>query len=152
MDTSYTEIAQFLMKVRDRSSSYSKSEIKEVFAKVVYRLKELNDLTPFQYEQYEHSGRSALHLGQISELLSARGDRRLEAKTERRLLVSILEIAAGNLQELSDGDLVPVLDILAEYFYRSIDSKGESGVLRCDFILEKLSECFSMELLRRSVQ
>lgn len=151
MEVNMSEVAQFLMNIRSKSSAYSKQDMKAVFTKLYYILIDVDDVSPPSYKQYESRSVSANQLGQICELLSNHEKETLTARTEQRLLVSILEITMGSLMELTNRKIENVVDIFIQYYYKGGVNDIEDGILKCDFILDKLTKCFDLKMVKRTV-
>lgn len=151
MEVNKSEIAQFLMNVRSKSSTYSKQDFKAIFTKLYYILVDLDDLSPPSYQQYESRSSSGKQLGQICELLASNGDEKLGVVLEQRLLVSILEVTMGSLMELTNRKIESVIDIFFQYFYKGGTGDDSEGVLQSDFVLAKLTKCFDLKTMERTV-
>jgi len=151
MDVNKSEVAEFLMAVRSKSSVYSKQDMKSVFTKLYYLIIDLDDLSPPSYKQYESRSNAGDQLRQICELLSSHGDDVLTAKLEQRLLTSILEVTMGSLMELTNKKIENIVDIFVQYYYRGGVNDPEDGVLKSSFLLEKLSKAFDLKTMFRSV-
>ncbi len=151
MDVNKSEVAEFLMAVKSKSSTYSKSDMKAVFHKLYIILCDIDDLSLPNFQKYESRSMSSQQLDQICRLLESRGSNVLEVRTEQRLLVSILEVTMGNLMELTNKKLENIVDIFIQYFYKGgIDNTNES-VLASNFILEKLEKGYDLRIIRRTV-
>ena len=151
MDINKSEIAEFLNQVKSKSSSYSKQDMKEILTKLVYLIKDVDDVSTLQSARYESRSISSEQLRLICEMLQARGSNSLNLKTEQQMLISILEISIGNLMELTNKKLESLIDIFIKFYYKGAMGKRETGILDCDFVLGKLTECYSLATIRRSV-
>lgn len=151
MDVNKSEVAQYLMHVRSRSSAFSKQDFKMIFTKLYYILIDLEDLALPAFKQYENRSASSAQLGQICELLDSAGHDKLEKVLEQKLLVSILEVTMGNLLELSNKKLEYVMDIFVQYYYKGGVNQTSEGVLQSDFVLDKLTKGFDLKTLKRTV-
>tara|TARA_Y100001933_G_C18736087_1_gene453776 strand:+ start:128 stop:583 length:456 start_codon:yes stop_codon:yes gene_type:complete len=151
MDVNKSELAQYLMHVRSRSSAFSKQDFKMIFTKLYYILIDLDDLSLPAFKQYENRSVSSAQLGQICELLESLSDDKLGKGLEQKLLVSILEVTMGNLLELSNKKLEYVMDIFARYYYKGGVEDTDESVLQSDFVLDRLTKCFDLKTLKRTV-
>ncbi len=86
MDVNKSEVAQYLMHVRSRSSAFSKQDFKMIFTKLYYILVDLEDLSLPGFKQYESRSASSSQLGQICELLDSSGDDKLGKVLEQNSL------------------------------------------------------------------
>lgn len=150
MDVNRAEVAQFLMNVRSKSSVYSKQEFAQIFTKLYYLVSDVDDLSHIRHKRYESRSESALQLGRMAELLSA-SKQTLDMHVEQKLLLSLIEVTIGSLEELTSRKLESVLDIFIEYYYKGAVASEDYGRLESDFILSKLEKCFDLKTIKRRV-
>jgi len=151
MDVNKSEVAEFLITVKSKSASYSKQDMKSVFVKLYTIICDIDDLSSPRYQQYESRSVSAQQLDQICQMLESYGSRKLDVRTEQRLLTSVLEVTIGNLMELTNKKIESIMDVFIQYFYKGGIENTKESVLSSDFILEKLEKCFDLKVIRRTV-
>lgn len=151
MEVNKSEVAQFLMDVRSKSSTYSKQDFKAIFTKLYFILVDIEDLSPPAYQQYENRSVSGKQLSQICDLLVSSEGEKLGVVLEHRMLISILEVTMGSLMELTNRKIESVVDIFVQYFYKGGTGHDSESVLQSSFVLDKLTKCFDLKTVKRTV-
>lgn len=149
MDVNRAEVAQFLMNVRAKSSVYSKQEFAQILTKLYYLVADIDDLSHIRHKRYKSRSESALQLSRMAELLCTSKEA-LDMHVEQKLLLSLIEVTIGSLEELTSKKLESVLDIFIEFYYKRAVNE-DYGRLESDFILSKLEKCFDLKTIKRRV-
>ncbi len=150
MDVNRSEVAQYLMQVRSKSSVYSKQEFAQILTKLYYFLVDVDDLSPIRYKRFESRSNSGKQLGNITKLLSETNGP-LGATVEQKLLISLIEVTLGSLEELTSRKIEYALDIFIKYYYNGAVKEMGRGQLESDFILDRLEKCFDLKTMKRTV-